>query len=604
MTLPPLPKASLIMPLRLFRLLDKAEKRQAIVLLGIMAFGSLVDVLGLASLMPLVGYVTNPDGVISIPTLGRLFKPLLQTDYQTTVLYLLGVTLTLFVSKHAVGFISTRLQAKFAFGLSQRLSLHQLNAYLNKDILFHRSNHSTQLLRNTLNVPHEFAQQVVLSALLVLSEGMVVLLVMGLLWAANPRVMLLVGGTLAPMFWLLFTLTKRRVGKLGRERSELWPQSTQKVGEALAHHTELQVGGRTELFLREVDTLQGRLRVVNARLFSYNQLPPRLIEFTVVCGVLLLLGYVVFFRQEERGIMNILALFAAAAFRLMPSVNRIVSSAIKMRDYGFTVLVAEAAAAAPVRDYVPGRSTLAFARTVTLENVTFSYPDRQKLVFEGIDLTVRRGAHVGVCGPSGSGKSTLAYLLMGLLTPNTGTLAVDGEPLLGEGAPRDSNSLEAELAAYRQGIAYVRQDVALLDSTIQRNITMGLEPTNAAMERRLAHAVEAAGLTRWLESLPSGLSTRIGEGGALISGGQRQRLAIARALYQDTPLVVLDEATANLDAETEGRVLDALEALRHEGRTLVSISHREAVLARCTEVFALEGGKLRPRLDLGVFAVR
>ena len=207
---------------------------------------------------------------------------------------------------------------------------------------------------------------------------------------------------------------------------------------------------------------------------------------------------------------------------------------------------------------------------IVIENLSFSYSD--KLVLDNIDRSVNSGEHIGIVGVSGGGKSTLLKLISGLYDVQTGRI------LLGD----------AQTSAERRSrVAMVMQSAALFPASIRDNITCGHDMS----EETICHACAAAQLSDWISDLPEGLDTSVGERGGKVSGGQAQRIAIARAVAKNAPVVLLDEPTSALDGDTGAAVIKALDNLS-EGKTVVHVSHRPETLTNCDRIFRLEGGRL------------
>jgi subfamily B ATP-binding cassette protein MsbA len=224
----------------------------------------------------------------------------------------------------------------------------------------------------------------------------------------------------------------------------------------------------------------------------------------------------------------------------------------------------------------PGAKDLArFAGAIAYEGVSFAYG--REPVLAGVDLTIRRGETVALVGPSGAGKTTLVSLLARLYDPTSGRITLDGVDL------RD-----ATLSSLRRQIGLVTQDTILFDTTVRENIAYG---DAAPPEDRVRAAASAACADEFIEHLPKGYETAVGEGGARLSGGQRQRLAIARAIYKDAPILILDEATSQLDTESEALIARALANLMR-GRTTLVIAHRLSTVRRADRILVLDGGRI------------
>ncbi|MBT8442414.1 MAG: ABC transporter ATP-binding protein/permease [Gammaproteobacteria bacterium] len=221
--------------------------------------------------------------------------------------------------------------------------------------------------------------------------------------------------------------------------------------------------------------------------------------------------------------------------------------------------------------------------SIHFEDVGFEYDTedaawaREKKVFDGFSIDIEKGAHVALVGPSGGGKSTICNLLLRQWDPQSGSIRIGDRPLT-----------DFPLADLQRMFAVVQQRAYIFNDTLLENIRMGKYD---ATDEEIAAAVEKAGMTEWVASLPAGLQTQAGERGSSISGGQRQRLAIARAVLKNAPMVLLDEATSNLDLETERGVMEALKRLA-EGRTTITIAHRLSTIIDCDTIFVLTHGKI------------
>jgi len=199
-------------------------------------------------------------------------------------------------------------------------------------------------------------------------------------------------------------------------------------------------------------------------------------------------------------------------------------------------------------------------------------------VLQGASFNIKSGESLGIIGPSGAGKSTLVDILLGLLTPGSGQVIVDGNPV------------DLATASWQSEAGYVPQDIFLIDDTIRRNIAFGIGD-NEISEAQILNSIEVAQMAEFIGSLPKGLDTITGERGVRLSGGQRQRIGIARALYHEPSLLVLDEATSALDLDTESELIEALEAVHHK-LTMIVVSHRISTLKYCDRVLRIEGGRL------------
>jgi len=281
--------------------------------------------------------------------------------------------------------------------------------------------------------------------------------------------------------------------------------------------------------------------------------------------------------KPMEALLPTLGLFAAAAFRIMPSVNRLLSAVQSMRFYlpVIDTLHSEFCLLNAASTQQRGQP-LPFNDALVLDQLSFKYPTAETPALRGISLSIPRGASIGFIGGSGAGKSTLVDTILGLLTPDSGSIKINGV------------DIQTNLRGWQDQIGYVPQSIYLTDDTLRRNVAFGLPPDQID-EAAVWRAIKAAQLEQFVNELPQGLETQVGERGVRLSGGQRQRIGIARALYHDPAVLVLDEATSSLDTATEHDVMEAIRALRGE-KTLIIVAHRLSTVEHCDRLFRLEQG--------------
>ena len=229
---------------------------------------------------------------------------------------------------------------------------------------------------------------------------------------------------------------------------------------------------------------------------------------------------------------------------------------------------------------VPSPSGVSPRRLIQLDNVGFTYAGRDQPVLEGINLSIPVGSRIALVGRTGSGKTTLAHIILGLYTPSSGELCLDGIPLTAE-----------EMPAWQANCALVPQDIRLLDTSVRENIAFG-QSGDAIDDDEVWNALAAAQFNDVVSQMPYGLYTMIGENGVKLSGGQRQRLSLARAFYRKASVLILDEATSALDNKTEHEVMQALDIIGRRCTTIV-IAHRLSTVRKCDQVFEVSDGRIK-----------
>jgi len=501
---------------------------------------------------------------------------------QVLVMYaMLGLVLIYLAKNLYLGFFVWR-QNAFVFGLMARLSERLLTIYLRQPYRFHLQRNSAQLIRNALSEVDVIAGNCVTPLMTLLTEFFVVFCLSALLLYIEPIGVLVVASILATVSWAFSRFTHPSIKRWGTLRQHHSGLRIQHLQQGLGSVKDIKLLGREAEFIGQFRTHNQLYARVASLQNTLVQFPRLWLEILAIGGLAILVFAMVKQGSDLRAILPTLALFAAAAFRLMPSVTRILG-ALHLLQYGLpaaSTLSAELKLPAPATDE-QGGSAVTFSESLALHNVTYRYEGAPVPALQKLTLSVRRGETVGFIGASGAGKSTLVDILLGLLTPDAGEVRVDGA------------DIQSSLRNWQNRIGYVPQFIYLTDDTLRRNVAFGLSE-NQIDESSVQRAIQAAQLDEFIRSLPDGLETMVGERGARLSGGQRQRIGIARALYHDPEVLVLDEATSALDITTERGVMGAVKALQGT-KTIFIVAHRLSTVEHCDLIFRLENGRVVAR---------
>jgi ABC-type multidrug transport system fused ATPase/permease subunit len=395
----------------------------------------------------------------------------------------------------------------------------------------------------------------------------------------QPLLFFILFATLVPSTLLTYRALKNRSHTIGEDIDRNRPKAYNLVLDTFVGYVELKLANKLTQFRERIYQNQRLGQDLDARMYLYNLLPVRVIEMVAILAVVVIFLYSLLISGDTASLVTTVGLFAAAAYRLMPSVNRILTSLVTMKQHMYTL---ESLSVFREPEWhtqdVPQHATLPFEQEVSFDHVTFAFPTSTKPVLRDVSFAVRKGEKIGFIGSSGSGKTTLMNLLLRFYTQQQGEIRVDGQPLT-----------LAHTQAWHRLVGYVKQDTFLMDASLRDNITLGeAEPD----EQRLRYALEQASLTDFVAGLPQGLDTMAGERGSKLSGGQRQRVGIARAMYKQTQVLVMDEATSALDNQTEREVSEAINKLASTDITILIIAHRITTLRQCDRIFELKDGRI------------
>lgn len=571
---------------KLLALLEPAQMRAGVSLLVLMLIGLLLETLGIGLIIPVLAIITDPAVMSRYSRLADWVSIFGTPSPALMVGIVMGAMLVVYAVKSAfLAFLAWR-QARFVFAIESRLSYRLYAGYLRQPYTFHMQNNSALLIRNVTTGVGQFAGAIMAAAGLV-SETLVLIGIVALLIYAEPMGALLVGGTLGLASYIFYQLTKERILRWGGARQYHEGQRIQRLQQGLGGVRDVKILGKEDEFVQQYQVHNAANAQVGKRQSVIVALPRLWLELVAVAGLVTLVLTMLQQGKSVTAIVPTLGLFSAAAFRLMPSANKFLSGTQNLR-YNLPVietLYGERHIIAEVTELPQAGESLALENELRLENISYSYAGSQAPVLSEVSFSIPCGSSAGFIGASGAGKSTLINIILGLLAPTSGKVLADGV------------DVHTALRGWQRCIGYVPQSVFLVDDTLRRNIAFGLtddQIDDLAVQR----AIAAAQLTQFIASLPEGLDTVVGERGVRISGGQAQRIGIARALYRDPPVLVLDEASSSLDTATEEAVMEAVKALRHD-KTVLIIAHRLSTVSHCDTLFEVMEGRVR-KLDAAV----
>lgn len=564
--------------------LSLKQRRQAVVQFVLLLISSVLDVFGLASLVPVLLVAAEPGGVQR----SRFFYPIYQSlgfnSERTFIVALIAALLVFFLLKNLFSTWVNYLQARFTAAVGLEIIRSQLQKYLHLPFWNFSDFGSANLINSALQIPGNYVNAVLRPLFVFFSELTVVLVITVGILIYKPLLIAVLALVLAPATLLTYRALRARSQLIGNRINELRPASFSIINDLFSGFAELKLAGRQNRFAERLLTNQATVQDLDAEAYLYALLPVRIIEMVAIMGVLTIFLYSLYGPVGSGGLIALVGMFAAAAYRLMPSVNRMLMSMVLIKQNQYAIENLELFRKPEFDEAPPAvQLSLRFERELALENISFTFPTHtsgEAPALQNISLCIQRGEKVGFIGASGSGKTTLMNILLRFYREQQGRLLVDGQPMTAQ-----------HLQAWYKLVGYVKQDTFLMEASIQDNITLGA-PLEEVDVERLRYAVEQASLAGFVAGLPQGLGTFIGERGSKLSGGQRQRIGIARALYKQAEILLLDEATSALDNETEREVNEAITRLAHTNITILIIAHRLTTLRECDRIYELSEGRI------------
>jgi len=572
---------------RSIRILSRRDRRKILYIAIIQTLMSLLDLLGVVAI-GLLGAV-SVSGIQSQPAGGQInsllsFIGLQNSTFQTQALVLGLLAVALMVGRTVLSIFFTR---KIIFFLSYKaaeISANLVFNLLSKSLISvqEKTTMATQFAV-TRGVDIMMVQVIGTCVVMVADVSLLLVLGAGLLYA-DP--MTAIAGLIlfAIAGLILHQVLQVRAGKLGIKHSDVTVQINEKISEVISSYREIVVRNRTEYYAREIGRLRLDFSATSAEMDFLPYVSKHVIETTVIVGGLLL-GCAQFILNDVIHAVTTLAIFFAAGSRIAPAVLRIQQGSMQLRT-GIgqampTLELIDRVGFSSMPKESPNYLNLVhkgFDPEIIISGVTLRYPNSEIAALDNVTLSIAAGSTVAVVGPSGSGKTSLVDILLGVVEPDTGSVSISG-------------SLPLEAAKKWPGaISYVPQDVVMISGTIRENVSLGYK-SEITSDKIVFEALDFAQLKTFVDKLPAGLDTKIGQSGGLISGGERQRLGVARAIFTKPRLLVLDEATSALDSETESSLSAAIEKLKGN-TTVIMIAHRLSTVKRADLVVYMENGRV------------
>jgi len=569
----------------IFALLDARERRHFWLLTALMVAVAFIEVIGISAVLLLLNVLAAPETIHSNAVLSYLYSGLgMVNDFSFMVILAVLVLVVVFLGlaiKATGSYCAIRFAAMRGYTVSSRL----LESYLNQPYAWFLTRNSSEIAKNVLVEVDGLVNRVMAPALRLIASALMVLAIVGFLMIVDPMVTLLAAGLLGISYALVYLVLRERMRRVGEELMRAFGERFRVAQEAMGGIKDVKLLGLEASSIARYKTAALISAKSQASIGVVSELPRFVLE-AITFGTLLTLILLLLFQSGGNiaEIVPILGIFALSVMRLLPALQQIYHALASIRG-------ARAILEAVVDDYQSAPSwavsgpqaptePVLLARDLQLSGIGFSYATAVRPALRGLDMTVKARTTIGIVGGTGAGKTTLVDLILGLLTPDSGEMSVDGKIIT-----------RANMRAWQSALGYVPQSIFLTDDTIASNIAFGVPKDKidmAAVER----AARTAALHEFVTTdLPDGYQTPVGERGVRLSGGQRQRIGIARALYRDPALLILDEATSALDNITERVVMEAVQNIRAD-KTIILIAHRLSTVRTCDTIFLMEQGKI------------
>jgi ABC-type multidrug transport system fused ATPase/permease subunit len=571
---------------KILDLLSIYEKKRAAALLILILCMAFIDVLGVASIMPFMAVLANPDLILTNPVLKYFYNvsSIFGIDGTKQFIFFFGtVVFFLLITSVVIRAVTHYAQLRFALMREYTIGSRLIESYLHQPYVWFLQRNSADFGKQILSEVQQVIYETMLPMISLFSQGLVALTLLLLIFAIDPKLALIIGITFSISYGVIFYFVKNILSKIGSERLRANEERFISINEAFGSIKEVQIGRLEKNYIDRFKKPAEIFARCQSASTLISQMPRYFIEGISFGGIVLLLLILIANGNLFSDVVSKISVYVFAGYRLIPCMQQIYVSFTQLRvsQAGLNVIHKDLMSLKSFDKFSETISATKLIKSIELSDISFDYPNNQKAALKNINLSIPAFSKVGFVGVTGSGKTTIIDLILGLLDPSQGTLKVDGNII-------NSNNKKS----WQKSIGYVPQQVFLIDSSVKENIAFGVNPKNID-NQAVEWASKIANLHSFvMNELPNNYNTIVGERGVRLSGGQRQRIAIARALYHKPQVLILDEATSALDGLTEQSVIEALKNLENKITTIL-VTHRLSVVKDFDIIFLLEQGELK-----------
>ena len=568
-------------------ILSRKNKIDAIFLFFFILLGVFFEMIGIGLIIPILTTLSDlgNSGQNNLLNLSSIFNYI---GYEKTLskqniisISVIFLTVIYFIKTIFLNFLAW-FQSKYINNLVAEIKFKLFKRYMFQDFTFHLQRNSSKLIQNIINEIELMINVFFLSLITFISELFVVFGISIILIFVEPLGFLMSMILFGITSIIFFLYTKKKVKKYGEKRLTNETLSIKNLQQGIDGIKAIKVAGVENNFLDYFKMNVNKIASVASSMLILQTIPRYYLEFLAVISLAGLIFFLLFLDYTFNSLLVIVGLFAVAAFKILPSVNRILSSFVNMR-YGLaSVEVVYNDLKLNISKNHTDNSTLdklLFKSRIELENVDFKYPNTDRLILKNLNLIIDANSTIGIIGKSGSGKTTLVDLIIGILNPTNGKILVDKKDII------------TRKRAWQNNVGYIPQFIYLLDDTIKINIALSRKSKNIN-DQLISKAILLSNSSDFINKLTMGVETTVGEFGVRLSGGQKQRIGIARALYNEHDLLVFDEATSSLDEETEKEIIKTINSMKSK-KTIIICSHKKEILEKCDKIYKIENQTIK-----------
>ena len=562
-----------------FIILDHKDRLIYLALLTGITFGALIEVVSIYLIYKLIMFV-NDNPFLSDESIKVIDISFLKLEIYLSFSNFIILIISIFTFKFI--YFLTLYYGKYSFVNYTRVKISSLmlKSYLKKEFKFYNKNNSSVLIRNIESEVGQYMLGVLAPLLVFFSEAIMFTGILLFLLVTNPSIIISCFFLLFFISQIYFLSIKKILVFHGKQRQENTSKALNSLMETFQGLRVLKIFNAENFFYLKFVKYSKKLARSNVVIGSLSHVPKFGLEFLVVaiiCTYLIILSS----NNTNQFAFETLALFAISAFKLIPSISRIVFSLqnIRFNKVSANIILSERHNLYKQENLNKNFKPFHFRNRVEFKDVEFRYPLSKQKIFNKTNFVIRKGSSIGIVGDSGVGKSTLINLIMGFISPTKGEILIDGI------------NLKKIKYQWMKIIGYVPQKLFLINENINKNIAFGKEEHEINL-KKVDQSINLSEMKNQKNNARDLFRRNLGEEGTQISGGQIQRISIARSIYKDPDIYIFDEATNSLDKNTEKKILKTIKKITRN-KTLLIISHKKETLKFCDTILSITNNTLK-----------
>ena len=555
---------------KIFSILDWKDKKKFFFLSLLILLISIFEVMSIGMVFPLVSFLIDENNISKFKNLFQLYNFNNEEIIRLTILFVSAI----FIAKFILTIFFQIRQNRIIFQLMHNLLKKIYTKYLNQPYSFFLNKNTSHLISNLSTQVPDVIYNFIMPMMLLFSEILILAFIVILLVIVDYKT-ILIASIVGFISFLFLRMVNNQIKFLGTARVFNEKKKMQNIQQSLLAIKETILFDRQNYFINKFNKFSSATTIILSKYFSFLELPKILLELIGFVFLIVLIFFFYYLGYNGREILPLIVIFSLAAYKILPSANRIINSIQRMRfttgaiDSVYYEIRNSKNTIVDIKNDSP--KPLQFNNFINIKNIFFKYQGSSRFILKNFNLKINKGEILGIYGKSGSGKTTLINILLGLLEPSKGIVLID------------SIDIKKNVKSWQKNIGYVPQIIHLLNSSIKENINLGFFDKNNIT---IKASLQLSQLDNFVKNLKNKEKTSIGEDGVKISGGQRQRLGIARAIYRNPEVLILDEPTSSLDNETEEDFIKTIFSMKRK-KTIIIVSHKDSVLKKCDRIIKL-----------------